>query len=204
MNNYCIHLNLDLKIFNSDLHPIDFIKTLPEWNEERFTKPTGSKHFRVTFNFLNQDFVDFFKNRNLILAHVEVFYTVPYGKIGIHCDVPTVGDIGKINWVYGGADSVMQWFETNKLHNPAPVQFRNKPAAPGGPALDLTSVEVDLVHSQFVISPSLVQVGKPHNMENGPTDRFCIGAIFVSNDTNKGVPMNQSIEIFKDLLVPCP
>jgi len=204
MNNYCIQLNLDLKIFNSNLHPVDFIKTLAEWSDERFTKPTGSKHFRVPPKYLNQDFVDFFKNRNLVLAHVEVFYTVPDGKAGIHCDIPELGDIGKINWVYGGEGSEMRWFQVNNSYDPSAIDSRDTPTAIGGPAFKITRKEVDKVHAQFVQCPSLVQVGQPHSMKNGPHDRFCIGAIFEDINTRKGIPMDQAIDIFKEFVVPYP
>ena len=202
MNNYCVALNLDLKIFNSDLHPIDAVKSLPEWNDSRFTSPRGNKHIRIPKDFINNECIDFFKNRGIHLIGVEVFYTVPRGSNIIHSDVLPLSDVAKINWVYGGVDSRMEWYTPNTEYNPEAI--RTNVTKVNSPTLNFNKEEVDLVHTQAIESPSIVQAGCPHNMINGSTERFCISTIFASIETRNRLTMNQAKEIFKEFVVPCP
>ena len=203
MNKYCIALNLDLKIFNSDLHPVDAIKTLPSWSDDKFKRPSGNKHLRVPREFLNQDFIDFFKNQGIHLIGVEVFYTVPNGSNIIHSDVTTLADVAKINWVYGGEGSFMEWFNVNSNYSYDKKSNRdNNTALINSPTMLFLKSEVDLVHTQHVESPSIVQVGCPHNMKNyGPTERFCISTIFESIELGRRITIAEANEIFKEFLV---
>jgi hypothetical protein len=203
MENYCVPLNLDLKIFNSDLHPVDFIKTLPEWSNEQFTKPNGNKHFRLQKDFINPGFIEFLTIKKIHLIGAEIFYTPPAGKNAIHSDVMILGSVAKINWVYGGHDSLMHWYRPNCEYNSdsALDTTRNKNTIINSPSLRFKKHEVDLIHSQAVDCPSLVEVGCPHNITNGPTDRFCISTIFANIETQKRITMEQAIQIFKDLTV---
>ena len=201
INNYCVDLNLDLKIFNSTLHPVDAIKALPAWSDEKFTKPDGNKHLRVPREFLDQEFINFFTNRGLHLIGVEVFYTAPNGRLGVHCDITSLGDVGKINWVYGGDNSLMHWYQVNDSYNPEVTDERIKPTVVNSPSLRFQRSAVDRIHSQEVGCPSIVQVGTPHNITNGPTDRFCISTIFARIDSRKRTTMAETIELFKEFLV---
>ena len=199
MNNYCVPLDIDLKIFNSDLHPVDAVKSLPEWTDKRFTSPWGNKHIRVPRDFINNTFIDFFKNRGIHLIGVEIFYTVPKGSNIVHSDVEPLSDVAKINWVYGGIDSKMEWYRPNSNYNPA-VKHNNLTKV-NSPTLNFLKEEVDLVHVQYVESPSIVQVGCPHNMINGSTERFCISTIFANINTGKRITMSEATELFKEFLM---
>ena len=202
MNDYCIALNLDLKMFNSDLHPVDAIKSLPEWSDPRFTSPRGNKHIRVPREFLNEELIDFFKNRGIHLIRVEVFYTVPRGSNIIHSDVTTLGDVAKINWVYGGNGSKMEWYQPNSTYNPEVKS--GTPTKTNSPTLNFSKTEVDLVHEQPVQSPSIVQAGCPHNMINGSTERICISTIFENIETRQRLTIAEATKIFREYVVPCP
>lgn len=201
MNDYCIALNLDLKIFNSNLHPTEFIKTLPVWNDPRFTTPRGNKHLRIPKDVLDQNFVDFFNQRNIRLLAVEVFYTVPHGSNIIHSDVIPLDDVAKINWVYGGIGSVMEWYQVNSNYKTDTLADRAAATIANSPTIRFLKEEVDLIHSQFVECPSIVQVGCPHNMRNGTTERFCISTIFENTKTNKRVTIDEAKELFKEFLM---
>jgi len=205
MNDYCVALNLDLKMFNSDLHPVDAVKSLEAWVDDKFTKPDGNKHLRVPYEFLHPDLINFFKIRGIHLIGVEVFYTAPNGRLGIHSDITSVGDVAKINWIYGGDASLMHWYRLNDSYNPEAIDaHRTRPSVVKSPSLRFLKTEVDLAHSQFVNSPSIVQVGQPHNITNGPTDRICISTIFVSIETRKRLTVAEATEIFREYVVPYP
>lgn len=204
MNNYCVDLNLDLKIFNSDLHPVDFVKTLPAWSDPQFTKPSGNKHIRLPKECINLDFIEFLRIRGIHLIGVELFYTVPNGKNVIHSDVMELSDVAKINWVYGGDDSLMHWYHPNSEYNPEVNldSTRNRKTIVNSPSLRFLKNEVDLIHSQSVYCPSIVQVGCPHNITNGPTERICISTIFSNIKTHKRFTVAEATEIFKEFVAP--
>ena len=204
MNNYCTTLNLDLKIFNSDLHPVEFIKLLPVWKDTRFTTPSGNKHFRIPKDILSQNFKDFFYQRGIQLLGVEVFYLLPGGSNIIHSDVNPIGDVAKINWVYGGANSIMEWYQVNSNYKSNALTDRAAATIANSPTIRFLKEEVNLMHSQFVECPSIIQAGCPHNMKNGTTERFCISTIFKHTETNMRVTMAEAQIIFKDFLVPHP
>ena len=205
MNNYCIPLDLDLQIFNSNLHPVEFIKLLPAWSDAQFTTPRGNKHIRIPKDVLHQDFINFFNNRGIHLIGVEVFYTVPKGSNIIHSDVNPLGDVAKINWVYGGDNSVMEWYVPDQNYLTDNTPNRTAPTIANSPTLRFLKEEVDLVHSQSIKSPSIVQAGCPHNMLNGQTsERICISTIFESIDLGQRLTIAQAKNVFKDLLIGTP
>jgi hypothetical protein len=206
MNNYCVALNLNLKIFNSDLHPVDVLKSIPSWSDQKYSKPSGNKHIRIPREIINQEFIKFFSNYNIHLIGVEAFYTVPNGKNIVHSDVLELGDVAKINWVYGGDNSMMHWYKPNALYHPdniTAIRTGNETRV-GSPSLRFLATDVDLLYSETIHSPSIVQVGCPHNVTNGPIDRYCISAIFSKTGTLTRLTVAESREIFKEFVVPYP
>jgi hypothetical protein len=60
MNNYCFPLNLEFPLFNSDLSPVDFLKSQPVWRDNIHTDPIKAKHFKIEYNLLSKDVQRFF------------------------------------------------------------------------------------------------------------------------------------------------
>ena len=206
MNNYCVALNLDLKIFNSDLHPVEVLKLIPAWLDKKYAKPSGNKHIRIPREIINQEFIKFFDNYGIYLIGVEAFYTVPNGKNMIHSDVLELGDVAKINWIYGGDSSLMHWYQPNDLYHPENVIAKHGESKTriGSPSLRFLPTDVDILYSEPIHSPSIVQVGCPHNITNGPTDRYCISTIFENKITRKRITVAEARKIFKEFVVPYP
>jgi hypothetical protein len=196
MNDYCVDLNLNLSLFNSTLPPIEFLKLRPVWADNIKINSVAAKHTKLDLlTEITQEVKDFFDRHNFFIEVVEVFYLFPNDTMSIHSDRAIPGDYAKINWIYGGKDSVMKWYK-----------ILGAPAAPtyttpiDSPSLQYEAAEVELAHEQTVGHPSLVQVGCPHNVVNGLNERFCVSIVFKHKSNQKRVTMNEAINAFKEYI----
>ena len=67
-------------------------------------------------------------------------------------------------------------------------------------SINFTPNEVTLLHRQNVASPSIVQVGIPHNIINAAEERWCLSLVPIDITTNKRITFERTLEIFKDLV----
>ena len=144
--------------------------------------------------YLNNEIFKFFDLLNLNLFLVEVFYKSPGDTGGIHVDV-IIGDFTKLNWVYGGGDSKMNWYKP----------FDNKhivlqKTTANTPYISYSRHQVEKIEDTIIKNPTLVQVGVPHDVSNVTEDRFCISFVFRDNITNRRLTMAESLERFKDYI----
>jgi hypothetical protein len=161
MNQYCTKLKLAINPLQSHV-TLDQLKL--------------NFHTRLSMDEdINSELVQLLAQHQLDAAHAESFYSTSNRISKVHSDSYdlegscTHGDYTKINWVFGGANSVMNWYSVN--HNYVPALA----ATPITTTFARYPDEVvQLVHSQSVESPSVVQVGVPHNIENPNEDRICI------------------------------
>lgn len=173
----CVHLSLE----------IDPLK-----NKNVFIK---KRHTRISVDDLNPMIIKFFEDFNLKIYLAEIFYSHPFYNSPIHVDtIP--GDFTKLNWIFGGADSKMMWYrqtastEKNILETSIGTHF-----------ISFSTKEVELVESNDIKFPSLVQAGVPHNIKNGPEDRWVLSIVFKKEIDGKRPTMKESIDIFKNLII---
>jgi len=95
MNAFCVPLAIDLA---------PLVKQPSEYG----TAP----HARIPLEDLSEVFVAFLAQRNLQVHLAEMFYNPPFRTSRIHIDA-LGGDYSKINFVYGGAKSLMCWYRTD-------------------------------------------------------------------------------------------
>lgn len=193
MNDYCVDLNLALPLFNSNLPPIDFLKSRPSWASNVHTNRKLAHHFMLDItNDISKELHTFFNSFNFRIVVAEVFYTYPNGVGNIHSDLNKQGDYSKINWVFGGKSSIMNWYrvkdQTIGSINTTTINSYS---------IHYPDDSVDLVHSQVVGCPSLVQVGCPHHIVNASEERFCLSIVFHDAISNKRPTMAEALEIFK-------
>jgi len=197
MNRYCVDLRIDLPLFNTQLSPIEFLKSRPIWANNIINNKELAKHSKLDINNeLRQEVKDFFDKYNMFIEVVEIFYLFPYGSMSIHNDRAVPGDFSKINWVYGGKDSLMKWYEITSDSNDTLIY--NTPI--NSPSRQYKPWEVKLIHEQTVGQPSLVQVGCPHTVVNGPEERFCVSVVFKHKSTRNRIAMSDALEVFKDYI----
>jgi len=153
----CVNLNLNM-------HPI------PVDEHDNLKKAYQTK---INLQLINVDLKKILKACNIYVGYIESFYSKPNYIQGIHCDNEG-GDYVKLNYVYGGAGSLMNWYKikpdviTRKVGFTRDIQTPYIPCRPS---------EVDLVESSIIGFPSLIQVGCPHNVTNANEYRLCIALV---------------------------
>jgi hypothetical protein len=185
MNNYCVDLNLPIPLSESISDVVGFLK---QYNKG---------HFQISKELVSNELKLLFAKCNLGIRLVEVFYRIPNAIGNIHSDLDIVGDYSKLNWIYGGEGSSMKWYKINKTYT---RNTTTHTTAINSYALYYKDTEVDLVHSQSVGNPSLVQVGIPHNVINGPAERFCVSIVFENLVTKRRPTFREGLELFKNYI----
>jgi hypothetical protein len=162
------HHNLNFKI--NPLKNNIIVTDLPKIvnNKKVYRSPIFVK------DHINPEMLDFLAELNIFSNHCELFYSIPNLFSNIHVDIKH-GDFTKLNWVYGGTNSVMNWYRPKSPHittvNTSYVKYHRD--------------DVELLHSASLGSPSVVQAGVPHNIVNSTEDRYCISLVLASVKNNK-------------------
>jgi hypothetical protein len=143
---------------------------------------------------LHNDLINFLKSLGLSVVFFETFALPKNSTEYIHTDQLS-GDYVKLNYIFGGKNSVMNWYSVNPGVNKIPSL-----TAINTSFLKYESDEVELLHSQTVGFPSIVQVGTPHSITNPETWRICISLI-IHDCNHKQVSMSTAQEIFKNYIV---
>jgi hypothetical protein len=198
MTDYCINLNLDIE-------PIDGLETLHNCIKDS----TEYVHYHSTLN-LNSKYIIFLAKLGLVIDHIEIFHSVPELFTPIHSDVSQVpftkGDIIKLNYVYGGKNSVMNWWKVNEgvTHT---VSLNSREDNTGGMNSETIKGEAhnykleDLtwLHSSAIGHPSIVQVGIPHNIQNREEERYCLSVVLLKD--GKRLTMSDAKAIFAQYII---
>jgi len=134
----------------------------------------------IDVNLYNPDLVKFLKEVDIYIFEMYSFFSMPYFRQFIHTD-GNRGDFVRINWAYCKGISHMCWYE------PKEDITQNIKAGYTGvarPYLKWNLNQVNMVASDEIKFPTLVQLGTPHNVFNGDHERLCIsvGLKFISND----------------------
>jgi hypothetical protein len=171
MNSYCIDLNWNIPLLSPTVD-INIFK------KQYHTKGSITDIHPLMLEHLNK--------KGITVSLLETFYSKPYYHQGIHIDAAG-GDYAKLNWVFGGQDSLMYWYN---LKEGATVEIKTNII--GKQYSEYNKDQVDLVHSQQIGTPSLIQVGVPHNIINGPEERLCICLVPIKNGR---IPMQEAINL---------
>lgn len=158
MNNYCAYLNLPFPLFKESVDPFQLPKT---------------SHFKLNKDeVLSNDLQNWFTSLKLDICLIEVFYTPPNSVGSIHID-SFGGDYTKLNWQFGGSNSVMNWYSINTPKTP-----EHRITNVGSNYIGFQNHEVNKIHVQPIQNPSLIQVGIPHNIENFSEDRWVVSVVY--------------------------
>jgi hypothetical protein len=161
MSKYCVHLNLNI-------NPV----TIDHSNLKK------SYQTKIQIENLNPEFIAILHNRDVIAYYAESFYSPPNYFQPIHTD-NLGGDYVKINFVYGGHGSQMNWYKLKEPSSTPPVVTKT---LVNTDYISWKADEVDLVESDPLNYPSIVQVGCPHNVVNTNDYRLCISVVLINND----------------------
>lgn len=175
----CINLNLNIEPL-SDTTQLDFLKS--------------HSHYRLSKQDINIELINFLLNYEIKINHVEAFYFPPYFTQAAHID-GTGSDISKMNFIYGGRNSKINWYKEKPNINNI-----NEKTIIGTPYKKFNWDQVDLIDSHVVGFTSVMQVGIPHNLDALEEPRQCI-SIVLAGINSLYLPMHKSIEIFKKFIV---
>lgn len=176
MTTYCKSLNLTM----SPLIDSDIVKQT-------------ERHMEINLDRINPILYATLRLLGVRVSYAECFRLNPFQPNNIHTDTVR-GDYVKINWIYGGKDSTMSWY--------SPKSAVDKPlmlTSTGTTYENYEPEEVTLVHSQQLHSPSLVQVGVPHNVQNYSELRYAVSLVIAKGD--KRLTMDEALVIFKDYII---
>lgn len=180
MNNYCTDLNLPIS------QPLKNPSVLNQTsNEPSIFWSDASDEFKKWLDYIG-----------CVLTYPPlIFYTPPGQDCGIHIDGNQISDRATMNWIVQGESSLMHWYE---LKDSTEITELEQTQA-GTPYTRYTQDKVNIVHSQVVTYPSIVQVGIPHNITNyGSEPRWCISCdISTKEKPTSGLTYQQALEIFK-------
>jgi hypothetical protein len=183
MNNYCFDLHLPVN------HPLTNPSIL-KWDHENEPSSWFCNHSDIS-----SEFTKFLDSLGLVMTYpILIFYTPANQDIPIHIDGIGISDRFVMNWCVGGFDSQMQWY-TLKDNNITEAKITTA----GTPYTRYALEQVDLVHTQTVKWPSMVQTGIPHRITNyGPEKRWALSCdVSLKSAPEAGLTFKQAMEIFK-------
>jgi hypothetical protein len=165
MNNYCINLDFGIPLLKLGID----VRDLPTKYGNLIAPQTAIDIAKV----INPDLIKLLELCGLFIIYSEIFYTAPNTFTPIHTDelVPNT-DLTKLNWAFGGKDSIMNWYSVDNS-----IVRQGIKTTIGNPYVEFALNECRLIHSEHVGTPSLVQVGTPHNITNYDEPRYCICAV---------------------------
>lgn len=178
-NKYCIDLELDI-------YPI---------KEDVLADVEQRPHTELFEHDFTDEIVAFFASQGLRITFAEVFNRYLDSPSTIHSDAKESTDAAKINWIFGGGDSRMNWWKplvdkANESKTTLNLNYKF-----------YHEHECELLHTQQVGFPSIVQVAIPHNVTMLADHRICI-SVFLSriNDERTCLPFDELVEILKDYI----
>lgn len=192
MNTFCVDLNIGIE----PLANPDMLKNL---DKDLYM------HVFPTVGYVNPAFIIFMNKLGVVVDHIEIFYSHANYFTPIHRDVnkaPTdtenVYDFIKLNYLYGGKNSLMKWYKPLENVQPINKQIPNNQNTVYVTSDGFRLNDIELLHEQAINFPSIVQVGIPHNVQNFDEDRYCLCVVLTKN--GKRLSMNNAIDIFKEYI----
>jgi hypothetical protein len=201
MNVYTIPLNFELPIFNTNLSPVEYLKTIPIWANNIKTNPHVASHFKLNWEaHLSVQLNQFFLDHDLKIIWCEIFYKEPNLVSRIHADDETIGDISKMNWVFGGEDSEMHWYTIKDSYYTKSENEHVLHSSLGFKAYIFKPEHVSLAYSENIRGPILIQAGAPHNITTRSQERWCLSIVY-RNKLGQRPTMSEAKDIFKKYLI---
>jgi hypothetical protein len=205
MNLYSTTLKFDLPLFKTNLTPVEFLKNHPLWEDSIKKNPNSMSHIKLDWQTnLSDQLNQFFLDHDLEIRLCEVLYKPPnaFSKIHIDGNDPSKNDLTKINWVIGGEDSKMVWYDIKDSYYAKPLSDSLVKTSTSYAAYAIVYIPEDVneVYSENIRGPSLVQVGIPHNVITNSQARWCMSIIFRDLKLGRRPTMMEAREIFKQYL----
>jgi hypothetical protein len=159
--------------------------------ESEIPNKKENHHVRIIKQHLDPRLVNWMDAHGLYVIASEYFYTAPDKTLSAHCDTLTLSNVVKMNWMYGGDDSLMDWYEM-KPDKPLPQYQTIINTKFSIPAVN----DIVLKQSFKIGKPSLINVGQVHGVRNGKHPRYVYSLVIGVTATQQRLEWDQAKEIF--------
>lgn len=168
--------------------PFEFNLIVPEFKEQN--------HLRLTAEQIPREFIIFLRNHGCKIGFAEIFRKQPDYKhvLSLHLDGLEFDDHVKINYVVGGGNSKMCWWQTKPGIEP-----RRQVTVVGTDYLYAAEEDCDLLCSAKLDRPALVNAGQLHNVVDITEPRYAFSFMIQKNNGDK-LLWDEAIILFKDYL----
>jgi hypothetical protein len=183
MSLYYKHLNLNIPVIN-DSAPLNELKTQYQTDMDKSIEM-----------YIHPSMIDLLKSKNVYISHIESFFLRPNINLPIHVD-DGGGDYVKINYVIGGKDSLMHWYQINPG-----VHVKPKTTTINTQYFSFKKDQVELVDCTTIDPVSIVQVGIPHNITNTINHRLCISMCISHWHNQQRLTMSEAVDIFSEYIL---
>ena len=181
-------LNLDINPFANKVNGLDYL-------QQSHIGKQAQKNINI--KDLNPELFKVLSNYGIDIYFAESFYKSKNAQHKIHLDVRP-GDAVKINWVYKGQESSMNWYNLKPDKN-----LLQLTSTINTPFYYANASDVALIASCSIPPqrPCIVQVGVLHDITNPVEDRFCLSLSLVHKGTKNKIQFDQALILLKDLLL---
>jgi hypothetical protein len=156
--------------------------------------PNKNQHWLVDSNFLITDFIEYLKAKGITVGDSNVlFYTPPFGHLGIHIDGDRLHTKSMLNYAWGSDDHSMIWYSLNDTDGLNSKAFTNRDQY-----ISVLENAVTKLAECSVSFPTLVKVGVPHSVTNrSSTGRWCL-SIDIQEGNGPGIDFDRGVKLLKE------
>jgi len=182
-NQFCYHLDIALLPDVSVLERLQITYTNLSTEYSNLLELTAADRPKALLNALAL--------KNITIGYQEAFYTAPHLNTKIHIDGANKHNNAKINYIYGGKGSQMAWYKPMNPDLNAAVHITPK----GHRVASWKPDECQLLYQSKLSSPSLVNVGIPHNVLNTSDEgRWCLSYLLHDASTNTVLQWEDAVQ----------
>jgi hypothetical protein len=181
--------NIPLKI------PVEF---RPYHMLELDQSATKNKILPLSMVDINQEWLDWLADQGMFFKYARIFLAKPGARYNLHVDIPTEqpNRIAKINYIFGGANSYMQWFALK----PGRFPYRYVDSH-GDPVRGYMEIDCDMVHQEPISSPSLIDGGTIHTLVNPSHARCCFSIALSDKNTGRWIEFPEAAERLQEFVI---
>lgn len=170
--------------------PFEYTPVYPEIDPRRLN------HIAIKKEDIPYEIGRFFLVNGLSINHAEYFFTPPNISLPAHVDHHFFHDYAKINWMFGGEGSTMDWYDVLPGYTPVVRTTRI-----GSKFMSAPGRFLKLVHQAEVGRPSLIYYGGFHGVTNASHPRHVFSFTLGHKKIKQPTTFNEAKEIFKKYVV---
>ena len=136
-------------------------------------------------------FIKWLHSLGVFIVHADVFYTLPNTQYAIHKDHFNKADFPKLNIIYSGQGSTMNWYTVKPGKTGKTTEYPDK-----NPYVTFDPQDVELLQQHELLGTNLVQAGIPHNVTATVQPRWCISMLLLKTGSNRLLTWQEATDIF--------